>query len=157
MASKGGKQRNSVDSELSRSAGYLVRQTHKAFVKSLERRLRDHDISISSWFFLRILWEQDGLTQKELGDQLNLTQPTTVSAMDTLERSGLIVRKQDERDRRKRNVKLTRKGRSLKEKLLPFADEVNSVACKDLTKSEHEKLFTILGKIQKSLEQDAVP
>ncbi|MEA3196410.1 MAG: hypothetical protein QOF32_462, partial [Gammaproteobacteria bacterium] len=38
------------------STGYLVRKTFRAFTRSLEQRLAPHDVSLSMWFFLRLLW-----------------------------------------------------------------------------------------------------
>src|SRR5690349_1883492 len=85
---------------LSGSMGYLVRRTFRAFTRVLEQRLVAEDISISMWFFLRLLWEGDERNQKEISDELGLTPPTTVSAMDNLEKRGLIVRKRNPQDRR---------------------------------------------------------
>src|SRR5437867_7075837 len=85
------KQRSAL-APLEDSMGYLVRRTFRGFTRALEKRLARHNITISMWFFLRLLWEGDGRTQTELSKELGLTQPTTVSAMDNLERRGLIRR-----------------------------------------------------------------
>jgi len=113
---------------LEESMGYLVRRTFRAFTHALEIRLSRHDVTISMWFFLRLLWEGDGRTQKELAEELGLSQPTTVSAMDTLEKRGLIRRVRNTDDRRKVNIHLTRSGKQLKSKLIGYAEEVNAVA-----------------------------
>jgi len=43
------------------SAGYLVRDAHRAFQKLLEKRIAAHGISRGQWYFLRVLWTEDGL------------------------------------------------------------------------------------------------
>jgi len=49
---------------------HLVRDAARAFVRALQWRLAEHDVSFGHWTFLRILWEQDGLTQKQLSDEV---------------------------------------------------------------------------------------
>jgi MarR family transcriptional regulator, organic hydroperoxide resistance regulator len=143
-------------SKVEQSTGYLIRQTFRSFTRSLEHRLAPHDISLSMWFFLRLLWEQDGLTQKELSDELGLTQPTTVAAMDVMEARGLIQRRRSSEDRRKTNIFLTQAGRALEKRLLPFAREVNEAALTNVTTAELQKLWTILERINHSLDADHV-
>ena len=45
---------------------HLVRDTERAFRRALQVRLAAHGVPFGHWSFLRILWETDGLTQKEL-------------------------------------------------------------------------------------------
>jgi DNA-binding MarR family transcriptional regulator len=145
-------QEHSQDSSLSSSMGYLVRCTFRAFTRSLEQRLAEHDVSISMWFFLRCLWERDGRTQKDIGMKLGLTPPTTVSAMHNLRRRGLIERVRNPQDRREIHVYLTPAGKKLKERLAPYANEVNALALGKLTKRECQLLRTLLTKVRESLD-----
>ena len=101
------------------SMGHVIRRAHQAFTRSLEARLEPYGISSSMYFFLRLLWERDGQTQREISAELGLTPPTTVSAMDNLEGKGLIVRSRNAHDRRKINIYLTKRGRELESKLRP--------------------------------------
>jgi DNA-binding MarR family transcriptional regulator len=137
------------------SIGYLVRQAHQAFTRSLELRLGAHDISSSMYFFLRLLWEQDGLTQREISGKLGLTPPTTVSAMDNLESKGLIVRNRSTTDRRKIHIFLTKRGKDLEGKLRPRTAEVNAVALQSVSASEADLLCDLMNRMMRSLEQDA--
>lgn len=139
---------------LDESMGYLVRKTHFAFTANLATRLSQHDISISMWFFLRLLWEQDGVTQGELTAKLGLTAPTTVSAIDNLERRGLVVRRRNEADRRKTNVYLTKSGRALEAKLIYHATAVNQVALESLSDAEIKLLASLLHRMSDSLKRD---
>ncbi|HEY8507553.1 MAG TPA: MarR family transcriptional regulator [Steroidobacteraceae bacterium] len=140
--------------KVDQSIGYLVRRTFRSFTSSLELRLKQHDITLSSWYFLRLLWERDGLSQKELSDELGLTQPTTVTAMDNLEALGLIERRRNAEDRRKVNIFLTKKGRQLEEKLVKYAAEVNKAALRDISAEEFRQLWDMLERINASLAKD---
>src|SRR5262245_15459067 len=115
---------HAIENSLSDSMGYLVRRTFRAFTRCLEQRLATHDISISMWFFLRLLWEGDGRTQKEISRELGFTPANTVAAMDNLEARGFIVRKRNTHDRREIHIHLTAAGRQLKEQLMHYAEEV---------------------------------
>lgn len=137
-----------------KSIGYLVRKTHRSFTRSLEKRLKEHGISISMWFFLRLLWEEEGLSQKQFSEQLNLTQPTTVSAMDNLEKRGLIRRVRNETDRRLTNIFLTDAGRALQGDIIHVAGEVNSIATNAVSPWEVEALRDMLTRLNAALELD---
>jgi MarR family transcriptional regulator, organic hydroperoxide resistance regulator len=109
---------------------HLIRDAGRALTRALSIRLAEHRVSFGHWSFLRILWEEDGLTQRELSEQAGVMEPTTFSALKSMERLGLVRRRQFGRDRKKVHVFLTRKGRVLKQRLVPLAEEVNAVAIK---------------------------
>ena len=133
--------------------GYLVRRTYRNFTGALEERLSKHGVSISMWFFLRLLWEEDGRNQRELSEELGLTPPTTVSAMDNLERRGLIRRERGHKDRRQVSILLTASGRKLRTKLAHYATEVNAIALKELNAAEVSELRRLLMKVDSSLAE----
>lgn len=105
------------------------------------------------WYFLRALWEEDGLSQRELSDRVGTSEPTTVTALHGMEKRGLVVRVQNSDDRRKSNIYLTQPAKALRDLLLPTAREVNRTATVDLTRSEIEALKRILTKIRANLAE----
>jgi DNA-binding MarR family transcriptional regulator len=149
-------ERTRKNARLEESLGYLVRKTHRAIVAQLDVRLVEHTISPSTWAFLRRLWDEDGLTQKELADALGLTPPTAVSAINQLEQRGLVERRLNGTDRRKRHIHLTASARQLVTELRPLAGEVNDIALADLSNVEVKELMCLLGKVSESLLR-AVP
>jgi DNA-binding MarR family transcriptional regulator len=78
--------------------------------------------------FLRILWEREGLTQRELSEEAGLMEPTTFSALVAMEKLGYIERRKLPHSRKNVYVYLTDSGRALKKKLVPIAEEVNQIA-----------------------------
>jgi DNA-binding MarR family transcriptional regulator len=90
-------------------------------VRALQARLAAHGVSFGHWTFLRILWERDGLTQRELSDQAGVMEPTTGAAIRAMEKLGYVARRRNPRNRKNVYVHLTRKGRALKAKLVPLA------------------------------------
>ncbi|GEO41125.1 DNA-binding MarR family transcriptional regulator [Skermanella aerolata] len=114
------------------SVGYVVRDVHRAFSRSLQAKIAAHGVSMGQWFFLRALWDEDGLTQRELSQRVGMMEPTTVTALNSMERRGLVERVRNPHDRRKVNIYLTPKGRSLREVLLPCAAEVSDLATRGI-------------------------
>lgn len=109
---------------------HLVRDAARALVRSLSVRLAEHQVSFGHWAFLRVLWVDDGLTQRELSDRAGVMEPTTFSAVKTMERLGYVVRRQHGGDKRKVYIYLTPKSRLLKKHLVPLAEGVNRIAVK---------------------------
>jgi len=106
---------------------HLVKDASRAFVRALQSRLACHRVPFGQWTFLRILWESDGLTQRELSAEAGVMEPTTHVALNAMEQLGYIRRQRLAADRRNVYVHLTAKGRELKAKLVPLAEEVNEV------------------------------
>jgi DNA-binding MarR family transcriptional regulator len=133
------------------SVGHQVRWTHRALQRELEARIRPYGITLGMWAFLRVLWERDGLSQRELSERAGTTEPTTVTALHAMEKRGLVVRVQNTDDRRKSNIYLTQPARALRELLLPTAREVNRTATGTISRAEIEALKRILTKIRANL------
>jgi len=111
---------------------HLVKDTTRSFLRSLQARLATHSVSLGHWTFLRILWENDGLTQRELSQEAGVMEPTTLIAMRAMESLGYIRREHMAGNRKNLYVFLTPAGRALKKKLVPLAEEVNRLAMRGL-------------------------
>ena len=107
---------------------HLVKDATRALLRALQMRLAEHGVALGHWTFLRILWEKDGITQRELSEQAGLMEPTTFSAVKAMLELGYVTRRHRADNRKKVYVFLTPKGRALKEKLVPLAEDVNRVA-----------------------------
>lgn len=116
------------DSDPLRSPGYQARATHRAFDRLLQRCIRKHKLTNGFWYVLRALWRREDMSQRELADEVNLMESSTVILLDSMEKAGLIRRKRDMVDRRRIKIHLTPKARRLEGKLLPYAKEINDVA-----------------------------
>ena len=134
------------------SLGYQVRIAHRAFDRLLAARLAPFGLKAGYWYYLRVLWLREGLTQKELGDAINVKENTTVAMILGMEKDGLLTRKRDEIDRRKMCVYLTPKGRDLEKKLMHLAPEINEAATKGISKRELEKCLMVLHHVSENLQ-----
>lgn len=107
---------------------HVIREAARALVRALTARLAEHGVSFGHWTFLRILWERDGLTQRELSEMAGVMEPTTFAALKAMEKLGYVERRQMPQNRKNVYVYLTPQGRALRKKLVPLAEDVNKVA-----------------------------
>jgi DNA-binding MarR family transcriptional regulator len=140
-----------VDLPFDDSVGYQIRATHRVLQRFLQFKIEPHGIPLGMWYFLRALWHEDGLTQRELSNRVGTMEPTTLSAILIMEKKGLVRRVRNQDDRRKWHIHLTPKGRALKVRLLPLAREVVDTAVQNLSRSEVRQLLKGLAEVQKSL------
>jgi DNA-binding MarR family transcriptional regulator len=135
---------------------HLIKDTSRGLVRALQVRLTDHAVSFGHWAFLRVLWEKDGLTQRELSQEAGMTEPTTAAALRALEKLGCVVRRKKADNRKNSYVFLTAKGMALKAKLVPLAEAVNEIAVRGVA-AEHIAITrqTLLAMIENLARDEA--
>ena len=120
--------RRTQDFPPAESSGYLVRDAHRAFQRLLEKRIAEYAVTRGQWYFLRVLWSEDGLSQRELSARVGTMEPTTAVALRSMERSGLIRRRRSRDDKRRSQVWLTPKAKRLRGDLLALARGITDQA-----------------------------
>ncbi|WP_299454810.1 MarR family transcriptional regulator [uncultured Pigmentiphaga sp.] len=133
---------------------HLVKDATRAFIRALQMRLNQHHVSFGHWAFLRILWQQDGLTQRELSAEAGVMEPTTFSALKAMEALGYVERRRLPGNKKNVHVYLTEKGRELESVLIPLAEEVNRIGIQGLTEEEVGVARKVLLGIISNLAED---
>ena len=106
-----------VEFPLAESSGFLVRDANRTFQRLLEKRIAPYGVARGQWYFLRVLWNEDGLSQRELSARVG-----------TMEKSGLIRRVRSTDDKRRSHVWLTPKAQQLRTELLTLARGITDAA-----------------------------
>jgi len=133
---------------------HLVKDAARAMVRALQMRLAEHSVTFGHWTFLRILWETDGLTQKELSVQAGVMEPTTFAAVKAMEALGYVQRQQTPDNKKNMHVFLTVDGRALRDKLVPLAEEVNDIGVKGLSERDISAARKVLLAVIENLADD---
>jgi DNA-binding MarR family transcriptional regulator len=133
---------------------HLVKDATRALLRALQMRLIRHAVPLGHWTFLRILWENDGITQRELSEQAGVMEPTTSSALQAMEKLGYVMRRQMPGNRKKVFVFLRPKGRLLRKKLVPLAEEVNKIAARRIKAADIATTRRTLLAIIENLAED---
>jgi len=83
-------------------------------------------LTYTQYLVMLVLWEQDGISLKELGRKLKLDSGTLTPLLKKLENDGKIDRTRDKRDERNLIIYLSKQGREL----MGQAENVpNNIAC----------------------------
>jgi DNA-binding MarR family transcriptional regulator len=133
---------------------HLVKDATRALLRALQMRLAAHGVSIGHWTFLRILWERDGLTQRELSEQAGLMEPTTLSAVRAMQRLGYVTRQRRPDNRKNIYIHLTPEGRLLKRKLVPLAEAVNRIGARGVAAADIATARRVLLAVIENLARD---
>jgi DNA-binding MarR family transcriptional regulator len=144
----------SVNANPNNSAGLLIRDTMMHLQVLVRARIKDDDLSTAQYFLLRILWETEGLSQRELSDRVCTTEPTTQSAILRMEKQGLVKRARNEEDKRAYRVYLTQKGRNLQHKLVPSMNEINKIINKDIKGPDRRLFIQLIRKMRQNLRDE---
>lgn len=141
------------DVDLERSVGYLIRATNRLILARLQALLEPHGVTLGQYFVLRELWENEGLTQRELSARVGIHEPSTVAALDALERRGLVRRVRSTEDRRKTHVHLTPEGRGLRTPFLGYAASIIDDATGEFGPGEVDTFRRLLQTLKRNLER----
>lgn len=130
---------------------HLVRDVARAQQRQLQQRLAEKGVTFGHWSFLRVLWAQDGLNQKELSVQVGVMEPTTFAAVTAMEKLGYVHRRQIEGNRKNSHVFLTPFGAGLQQELVPLAEQVNALSIAGIKPAEIAQLRALLLKMMANL------
>ena len=110
----------------------------------MARMVAQHGAHHGEVIALALLSRNEGVSQRELGDILHLSPPRVSMILDSLERSGAVLRRPDDTDRRLTRIFLTPEGRLReKEQRDVLGDYVNRTigALPEADRSELERLL----------------
>jgi len=106
-----------------RHTGYLLRRAQQLHVATWAR-IVSTDISSVQYSILVVLDREGELSQRELCDEVDLDRSTIADLVARMERRGLIARRRDPEDARRKTVGLTDHGRAERMRLQPLVDQV---------------------------------
>ncbi len=133
------------------TVGFLLWDARRTISKDFEKQIAPHGVSLSTFWILRILWDEDGLTQSQLIQRVRMKGPTIVGTVAQLEREGLVTRSADDHDSRKKLISLTPKGSRLRDVILPITEDVNRRALKGFAAAERNQLKVMLRRLRANM------
>jgi DNA-binding MarR family transcriptional regulator len=135
-----------------KTVGYFLRQANISISRALTRRLSAYNLTSPQIIFMREVWIEEGLSQRELSARVGTAESTTVSALRVLERRKLIKRIAKPNDRRAIRVYLTPTGRQLQHDVVPKIQEVNQLLVRGISPKDLEAFSRALSKIQENAD-----
>jgi DNA-binding MarR family transcriptional regulator len=136
---------------LDETVGFLISDTVRTMTRAFSARIAIHGVGMGIFQFLRVLWEDDGLTQAELAKRTRMRGASVAGALYDLERRGFVRRITDSDDRRKVRVWLTPKGRRLYDLVMPDIDVTNRAMLVGFSTAEQRLLKQMLNRMRQNL------
>src|SRR5690606_3531252 len=94
---------------------------------------KDFDITIDQWTILKVLYNEDPMTHKELAEKTGKDQPTLTRIIDIILKKGLVERVEHPDDRRCLLVQLTPEGKEKVKMLSPDIAQIRMKAWENLS------------------------
>ena len=129
------------------SFGWMINVIANQASKNFEAELKQHGLTVALWPTMMCLWEEEGVTQRDIAEKSKVENSTTTRTLDKLEKLGLVERQADPNSRRSFRIYLTDEGRTLKETLLPIPIKVNKEALSSLDLNEQKEMLRLLQKM----------
>ncbi|MDX1838264.1 MarR family transcriptional regulator [Legionella taurinensis] len=132
----------------------LLKKTNRLLLKRANELLKPHEINHAYTFILMELLNQDGLTQTELVQRIDVEQPTAVRTLDRMERDGFILRQPSPTDRRAVLIYLSEKGKQTESMLADNANRLNEHALQGFSEAEKNQLQGLIQRVLDNLKTE---
>jgi MarR family transcriptional regulator, organic hydroperoxide resistance regulator len=142
---------NKIEKVLEDQLCFLLYASSREMTKKYKPLLDKLEVTYPQYLVLLLLWEQDTLTVKKLGELLALDSGTLTPMLKRMEQNGLIVRERSTEDERSVMIKLTEKGLGLQEEACFIPDRISAMSGDD--KKVVEDLKASLLQLLKTLQQ----
>jgi len=126
-----------------------------AMTKLYKPLLAPLGLSYPQYLVMLVLWEQDGVSVKALGERLSLDSGTLTPMLKRMESAGFLTRQRDSSDERRVNIVLTDHGRVLRQSAGTVPQTVACASACSL--NEIQNLTHRLQQLRQQLEQAQLP
>ncbi|MGI9874731.1 MarR family winged helix-turn-helix transcriptional regulator [Vibrio chagasii] len=129
------------------SFGWMINVIANKASKDFDLELKKHGLTIALWPTLMCLWEEEGVTQRDIAEKSKVENSTTTRTLDKLEKLELVERRADPNSRRSFRIYLTEKGKALEEVLIPIPVKLNKELMEALNTDEQQQMIGLLKKM----------
>lgn len=130
---------------------WLLHRASHLFGEAVEQEALRQGVGMRAHLLLTALVTEPGRTQLALGAALGLDKTTVTTALDKLEKFGLVVRRPDPNDRRVRIPEITDAGREMQARVEPTVRELEERLLCTLSDRERFALRELLAKLVASV------
>ena len=124
----------------------------KEVVKKYRPFLDEIDLTYTQYITMMVLWENEHISAKDIGEKLFLDSGTLTPVLKSLAVKGFITRQRSKEDERVLMIDITDKGRALKDKALSVPEKVGG--CVRLNPEESKQLYDLLYKLLGGLDEE---
>ena len=132
--------------------GFIICHADLKMKNNLLRKLKAFYITTEQWMIMNRLFEESGISQKELAERTLKDQASLTRTLDRMENKGLVKRQISPNDRRSFLIYLTDEGKTVRNQIVPIALECIEEAVKGFTEEEVKTLETLLKRLTSNLK-----
>ena len=130
-----------------RSVGFTISTTGYAIARRFRELLAPLGLEPRDFALLRTVATSPGVTQQAIGERMGVKPSRMVAFVDALEQRGLLERRQNQHDRRARELFLTEQGRDVLQRAFAIAVSHEQALSGDLSEEEREQLMELLARV----------
>lgn len=140
-----------IKEDLSRNFGYILHDVARLLRTTFDRRVKGMGLTRSQWWVLLHVFRNDGVTQSELADILEIEKATLGRLIDRLETNGWLTRESDAHDRRAKRIHLTQAVEPAMKSMRLAAAELRRDALAGLSLEQQEQFVDTLLSVKNNL------
>ena len=130
---------------------YLMQDVTRHLRTLFDRRATQFALTRAQWRALKTIRRNEGMSQTELADFLDM-QPIPVGrVVDRLEKTGYIERRADPGDRRRWRLHLTAKAHAVVDEMEVIAAGLRNDALRGIERGDFDTLLRVLAQIKDNL------
>lgn len=136
------------------SVGYQAHVLARLFRNHMNEHLRRLGMSVGQFAILRALWEDDGLSLKEIAERCPIDLTTVTRTLGRMERDGLVRRHRNTHDKRVVNFFLTANAKANRDSAITGTVEVNERAFRGFDDAEREAAMNLMERLEDNLRNE---
>ncbi|MBA4797314.1 MarR family winged helix-turn-helix transcriptional regulator [Rhizobium rosettiformans] len=114
--------------------------------------VREEGLTLARARALFAISRRGPLTQKELAEELEIETPTLVRVLDGMARQNLIVRTEDENDRRAKRIAMTEAGRAAYDRMHVLATDLRAQIAAEISSDDIEIALSVVRRLTRNLQ-----
>ena len=140
-----------MHSSSSRGFGFLLGDVTRHLRKAFDRRAARFGLTRAQWRTLAIVSRQEGISQGEVADAIEMEPIAVGRVVDRLQQAGFVERRADPADRRRWSLHLTAKAHAVLDDMEVVAEAVRREALRGLDRAAVNGFIATLQRIKKNL------
>jgi len=138
------------------SIGFIIVKAGRLIENKLKYDFENAGIRITpqQWSVLTYLWNEDGISQQKIADAFSKDKTSMTRLLNNMEKNNLILRKQDDIDKRNKKIFLTELSESLRKDSIKIAEKTLIEILNGVDHQLLKQSKKVLKQINKNLEKE---
>lgn len=133
------------------SFAYLMQDVTRHMRTHFDRRATRFGLTRAQWRALKTIWRNEGLSQTELADRIDMEPIPVGRVVDRLQKAGYVERRADPVDRRRWCLHLTPKAQAVIAEMEVIASGLRDEVLQGIQRADFDTLLRVLAQLKQNL------